>query len=52
MAENAAAQAFWRAVIRGYTHGNYSEQPLPDGWWPGVVQGFEAGQIFKDDSLK
>jgi predicted acetyltransferase len=52
MAENAAAQAFWRAVIRGYTQGNYSEQPLPDGWWPGVVQGFEAGQISKDDSLK
>jgi predicted acetyltransferase len=45
MTENAAAQAFWRGVIKDYTRGDYWERRLTDGWWQGVVQGLEVKPI-------
>jgi predicted acetyltransferase len=37
---NAAAQAFWRKVIGGFTGGAYTEVRVTTGWWQGVVQQF------------
>jgi predicted acetyltransferase len=42
MTDSAVAQAFWRTVISGYTHGNYSANVMTDGWWQGIVHGFES----------
>ena len=39
MAENTAAQAFWRRVVAAYTGGRYAERRLPDGE---VVQEFDT----------
>lgn len=41
MPANTAAQAFWRRVIAAATQGRYSEQPITEGWWQGIVQCFE-----------
>lgn len=39
--QNAAAQAFWRNVIRAYTRGRYTED-VRAGHEPGYVQRFES----------
>ena len=41
MAENYAAQAFWRAVIASYTGDRFEEHRLRGGAWEGVVQCFQ-----------
>ena len=40
VAENANAQAFWRAVIGGYTGGAYEETWVENEKWTGPVQSF------------
>lgn len=42
MADNLAAQQFWRGVIAGHTGGRYAEHRLAGGWWEGVVQCFQG----------
>jgi predicted acetyltransferase len=42
MTDSVEAQTFWRTVISGYTQGNYSENAMTDGWWQGIVHGFES----------
>lgn len=42
MAENVAAQAFWRRIIDQYSNGKYEEHRLTEGWWQGIVQSFES----------
>lgn len=42
MANNLAAQIFWRAVIAHITRRDYEEHALTEGWWQGQVQVFEA----------
>ncbi len=42
MIDSAAAQTIWRTVISGYTQDNYSENAMTDGWWQGIVHGFES----------
>ena len=41
--ENAAATAFWRRVIGGYTAGRYEEVRWDGPEWRGPVQSFVAG---------
>ena len=38
--QNEAGQAFWRTVIRRYTHGRFEEILHNDGTWRGPVQRF------------
>lgn len=42
MPGNLPAQAFWRRVIAGCTHGRWEEHVRLSGPWQGVVQCFEA----------
>ncbi len=42
MANNLAAQAFWRAVIDRTTKGQFKEHSLTEGWWQGKVQTFKV----------
>jgi predicted acetyltransferase len=42
MANNMAAQAFWRTVIEQETGGHFSEHILTEGWWQGKVQAFQV----------
>ncbi|MEJ6007606.1 GNAT family N-acetyltransferase [Paucibacter sp. AS339] len=42
MADNLAAQQFWRRVIADYSGGAFTEHSLTEGWWQGVVQVFKA----------
>ena len=42
MAENYAAQVFWRAVIGEHTGGRFQEHRLRGGEWEGVVQCFRG----------
>ncbi|WP_427914889.1 GNAT family N-acetyltransferase [Ramlibacter sp. MMS24-I3-19] len=42
MAENSAAQVFWRAAITAYTGGAFREHRLASGWWQGLVQEFRS----------
>lgn len=41
LAQNTAAQQFWRRVIGSYTEGRYTEQPFARGDMRGVVQSFD-----------
>lgn len=40
MADNLAAQVFWRRVIADYSGGAFTEHVLTEGWWQGRVQCF------------
>ena len=42
MPSNQVAQAFWRAVIGEFTHGEFVELRITSGWWTGVVQQFHV----------
>lgn len=42
MADNAAAQLFWRRVIADYSAGAFTEHVLTEGWWQGRVQCFTS----------
>ena len=42
MANNIAAQAFWRRIIAQFSDGRFQEHQLTEGWWQGIVQMFES----------
>lgn len=41
LAENVAAQHFWRRVIGAYSGGRYSERPIAHGDMRGIMQTFD-----------
>jgi predicted acetyltransferase len=45
IAENAPAQAFWRTVIAGYTHGVFQETEFDDDDWNGLAFTFDNTQV-------
>lgn len=46
--ENAEATAFWRKVIRRYTHGNFREYNLDNEHWRGPIQTFSSPATKRD----
>jgi predicted acetyltransferase len=42
MPNNHAARTFWRNTIGAYTHSNFEEHAITEGWWQGSVQRFRS----------